>query len=53
MDVWELNPELGLLWLNASMIGCRRDVPLFIYTLAFSLKLRKSAENLRQGKNTA
>jgi len=31
------------------MIGCRRAVPLFIYTLAFALQLRKSTENLNQG----
>jgi hypothetical protein len=30
------------------MIGCRWAVPLFIYTLAFALQLRKSTENLRQ-----
>jgi hypothetical protein len=61
MDVWELNPELDSLWLKASptfgggggslrlkasMIGCRRAMPLFIYTLAFALQLRKSTENL-------
>jgi hypothetical protein len=30
------------------MIGCRWAVPLFIYTLAFALQLRKSTENLNQ-----
>jgi hypothetical protein len=30
MDVWELNPEIGSLWLKAFMIGCGRAVPLFI-----------------------
>jgi hypothetical protein len=62
MDVWELNPELGLLWLKASatlgvdhwlkatMIRCRWAVPLFIYTSASALQLRKSTGNLSQGK---
>jgi hypothetical protein len=30
------------------MIGCRRATPVFIYTLAFALQLRKSTENLIQ-----
>jgi hypothetical protein len=34
--------------LKGSMVGCRRTVPLFIYTLAFALQLRKSTENLSQ-----
>jgi hypothetical protein len=57
-DVWELNLEVGYLCLKASAtfggslrlkvskIGCRCSVPLFIYTLAFPLQLRKSTENL-------
>jgi len=49
MNAWELNPELGSLRLKASMIGCRWSVPLFTYTLAFALQLRKSMENLSQG----
>jgi len=31
------------------MIGCRRVVPLFIYTLAFALQLKKITGNLSQG----
>jgi hypothetical protein len=38
----------GSLRLKASVIGCRRAVPLFIYTQAFALQLRKSRENLSQ-----
>jgi len=49
IDAWELNPELGSLWLKASMIGGRRAVLLIIYTLPFALQLRKSTENLSQG----
>jgi len=30
------------------MIGCWRVVPLFIYTLAFALKLGKRTENMSQ-----
>jgi hypothetical protein len=30
------------------MIGYRQAVPLFIYTLAFALQLRKSTENFNQ-----
>jgi len=30
MDVWELNPELGSLWLKASAIFGGRNFPLFI-----------------------
>jgi hypothetical protein len=65
MDVWELNPKLGSLWLKASatfgggsvrlkatMSGCRRAVLLFIYTLALALQLRKSTENLSHGSRT-
>jgi hypothetical protein len=57
MDVWELNPEgMRSLWLNASvtsrmrafMIGGGRSCPLFKYTLAFALQLRKCTENLSQ-----
>jgi hypothetical protein len=62
MDAWDLNPELDSLLLKASatlggeslrlkasIIGCRRAVPLFIYMLVFALQLRKSTENLSQG----
>jgi hypothetical protein len=64
MAFWELNPEvLGSLWLMASatcggggitldkgLHDCeRRSVPLLNYTLAFSIQLRKSRENLSQG----
>jgi hypothetical protein len=38
----------GSLRLKAFMIGCRWAVPLFIYTLAFALQLRKSTGNLSQ-----
>jgi hypothetical protein len=40
----------GSLRLKASMIRCRRAVPLLIYTLAFALQLRRSTENLSQGR---
>jgi hypothetical protein len=58
MNVWELNPEVGSLWLNASvsfggslrlkasMIGCRQAVPLFIYTLAFALLTYSMVQNI-------
>jgi hypothetical protein len=34
------------------MIGCRRAVPLFIYTPVFASQLRKSRENLSQVNET-
>jgi len=34
------------------MVGCRRAVPLFIYTLAFALQLRKNTDNLSVGLTT-
>jgi hypothetical protein len=62
MALWGLNTELlGSLWLmasatwgeNHSVEGLhdwgRQAVPLLNYTLAFSLQLRKSTENLSQG----
>jgi hypothetical protein len=64
MDVWELNPELGSLWLKASAalgeitsaedvhVRMRWAVPLFTDTLAFALQLRKSTENLSHDKPT-
>jgi hypothetical protein len=42
----------GSLRLKASMIGCRRAVHLFTYTLAFVLQLRKSTENLRPSSSS-
>jgi hypothetical protein len=36
-------------WLKASMIGGCWPCPVFSYTLAFALQLRKSTENLSQG----
>jgi hypothetical protein len=57
MDVWEMNPEFGSLWLKApatvgggDRFGWRPPwsaVPLFIYTLVIVLQLRKSMESLR------
>jgi hypothetical protein len=47
-DTWR---EGGSLRLKASMIGCRRAVHLFIFTLSFALQLRKGTENLRKEKN--
>jgi hypothetical protein len=42
MDVWELNSEdVASLWPKASTNGARRAVPLFNYTLAIALKLKK------------
>jgi hypothetical protein len=38
------------LQLKASVIWGRRAVPLLNYTLAFALELRKSTENLSQGR---
>jgi hypothetical protein len=50
LDIWELNPELlGSLWLRENHFGWRRAMPLWNYTLAFALQLRKSTENLAQG----
>jgi hypothetical protein len=62
MALWGLNPELlGSLWLMASATWGeitaaeglhdwgRRAVPLFDYTLAFILQMRKITENLCQG----
>jgi hypothetical protein len=43
MDVWGLIPEgLGSLWLMASMIGCRRVVPLPNYNLVSAFQVRKN-----------
>jgi hypothetical protein len=62
MALWGLNPEvLWSLWLMASATWGKitsaeglndwgkRAVPLLNYTLAFTLQLRKSTENLSQG----
>jgi hypothetical protein len=62
MALWGLNPEvLWSLWLMASATWGeitsaevlhdwgRRAVPLLNYTLAFSLQLRRSTENLSHG----
>jgi hypothetical protein len=44
---WPLRVRGGSFWLNASIIGGRRAVPLSSYTLAFALRLRKIMDNLR------
>jgi hypothetical protein len=61
----ELNSEvLVSLWLKASAIWGsshrvkasvmgKRAIPIFSYTLAFALELRKSTENLSQGSRAA
>jgi hypothetical protein len=62
LDVWELNSERwdrygwgperlwgGIIWAEGLHDWGMQAVPLFSYTLAFALQLRKSTGNLSQG----
>jgi hypothetical protein len=49
MDVWELNPEGRFVLAEGLRDKRRRPCPFLSYTLAFSLQLRKSTENLSHG----